>query len=385
MRRFRYVLGLLATLLISPIAQAQILSITIAPPELPVYEQPPLPAPGYIWTPGYWAYGPDGYYWVPGTWVEPPVAGLLWTPGYWGWRDGVYTWNAGYWGPRVGFYGGVNYGFGYGGVGYEGGHWDNGVFAYNRTVNNFGSVNVTNVYEKTVINNNITRVSFNGGNGGLTVQPTPQEQAAAQDRHIAPAPAQLQQQHLASTNRALLASENHGRPAIAATAKPGEFSGKGVVAAREAKPGPAPLPQPVAAAAPKGPANNTLTNRSLENKPLTANPPANKPLANNPSAANSTVESRPVDNKGSAGPEHTATTNGALPKPAGAAVRPDGKPLNAAARPANVEAKPAATATAPKPPQHPGAAPPRQVAAAPHPAPHPPAAKPKTAPHNEAH
>ena len=26
--------------------------------------------------------------------------------------------NAGYWGPHVGFYGGINYGYGYGGVGY---------------------------------------------------------------------------------------------------------------------------------------------------------------------------------------------------------------------------------------------------------------------------
>ena len=67
MRRFRFMIGLLAALVIPSVAQAQIISITIAPPELPVYEQPPLPAPGYIWTPGYWAYGPDGYYWVPGT------------------------------------------------------------------------------------------------------------------------------------------------------------------------------------------------------------------------------------------------------------------------------------------------------------------------------
>ena len=101
-------------------------------------QQPEIPAPGYIWTPGYWAYGPDGYFWVPGTWVEPPSVGLLWTPGYWGWHDGSYGWNAGYWGPHIGFYGGVNYGYGYGGVGYEGGRWNNGVFAYNRTVNNFG-------------------------------------------------------------------------------------------------------------------------------------------------------------------------------------------------------------------------------------------------------
>jgi hypothetical protein len=58
------------------------------PPELPVYDQPPMPSPGYIWTPGYWGGGPLSYYWVPGTWVEPPSAGLLWTPGYWGWHKG---------------------------------------------------------------------------------------------------------------------------------------------------------------------------------------------------------------------------------------------------------------------------------------------------------
>jgi hypothetical protein len=57
-----------------------------------------------------------------------------------GWRDGIYAWNAGYWGPHISFYGGANYGFGYGGIGYEGGRWDNGAFAYNRTVNNFGGV-----------------------------------------------------------------------------------------------------------------------------------------------------------------------------------------------------------------------------------------------------
>ena len=62
------------------------ISVNFAPPELPVYVQPEIPAPGYIWTPGYWAWSPAGYYWVPGTWVLPPAVGLLWTPGYWGWR-----------------------------------------------------------------------------------------------------------------------------------------------------------------------------------------------------------------------------------------------------------------------------------------------------------
>src|SRR5277367_3705680 len=67
------------------------------PPPLPVYEQPVIPADGYLWTPGYWSWGDDGYYWVPGTWVEPPEVGLLWTPGYWGWNGGRYLFNAGYW------------------------------------------------------------------------------------------------------------------------------------------------------------------------------------------------------------------------------------------------------------------------------------------------
>src|SRR5215510_7609695 len=72
------------------------ISVNIGPPALPVYEQPPCPADGYIWTPGYWAWGPDGYYWVPGTWVPAPAPGLLWTPGYWAWRDdGVYVWHSG--------------------------------------------------------------------------------------------------------------------------------------------------------------------------------------------------------------------------------------------------------------------------------------------------
>jgi hypothetical protein len=76
-----------------PVAQAHagvFVSINTAPPALPVYEQPPLPAPGFIWTPGYWSYGDAGYFWVPGVWVQPPTVGLLWTPGYWGFAGGVY-------------------------------------------------------------------------------------------------------------------------------------------------------------------------------------------------------------------------------------------------------------------------------------------------------
>lgn len=214
-------------------------SVTLAPPVLPVYVQPPLPAPGYIWTPGYWAWDDDvgDYYWVPGTWVLPPSVGLLWTPGYWGWSEGIYLWHGGYWGPHIGFYGGVNYGFGYGGVGYEGGYWRGGAFFYNRSVCNVGSVNVTNVYNRTVINNvNITRVSYNGGHGGVEARPTPHELAAEHDRHVAFTPTQSEHQRMAAGNRELHAAVNHGAPPIAATARPAQFSGKGVVSARAGGP-----------------------------------------------------------------------------------------------------------------------------------------------------
>ena len=145
---------IIVPMLTLPVAQAQIgvgVSIRIAPPALPVYEQPPLPAPGFLWTPGYWSYGEAGYFWVPGVWVHPPRVGVLWTPGYWGYEGGVYGWHGGYWGPHIGFYGGVNYGFGYGGIGFAGGEWRGGAFAYNSAVANFGSVHVTNVYELSLI------------------------------------------------------------------------------------------------------------------------------------------------------------------------------------------------------------------------------------------
>jgi hypothetical protein len=256
----RYIAALLvgAALVLSPLASfAEIgVSITIAPPPLPVYEQPPVPGDGYLWTPGYWSYGPDGYFWVPGTWVMAPEAGLLWTPGYWGWSDGFYAWNAGYWGSEIGFYGGVNYGFGYTGRGYEGGYWRDRQFYYNRSVNNVNVTNIHNVYQKTVVNNvTVNNVSYNGGNGGVTARPTAAEQAAGRQPHRAPTSEQLQHRETAGSNRALLASVNGGKPAIAATPKPGEFAGRGVVAAsRTGAPGGAPVTRdfspPRAAAAP---------------------------------------------------------------------------------------------------------------------------------------
>jgi len=228
LRTVRFLLAavlIAAPMLILPVAQAQIavgISINVAPPVLPVYEQPPLPAPGYMWTPGYWSYGEAGYFWVPGVWVQPPAAGLLWTPGYWGYEGGVYGWHAGYWGPHIGFYGGVNYGFGYGGVGFVGGEWRGGVFAYNSAVANFGTVHVTNVYENRVIVEqntivNVNHVSFNGG-GGIAVRPTAVEIQAGGERHFEATATQTQHVSFAAQDRGQLASVNGGRPTTVASA-----------------------------------------------------------------------------------------------------------------------------------------------------------------------
>lgn len=231
----------LLMMLLPALSPAQInVSVSIAPPELPVYDQPPIPGDGYIWTPGYWAWGDDiqDYYWVPGTWVEAPQPDYLWTPGYWAADGGAFMWHEGYWGPQVGFYGGVNYGYGYGGRGYEGGYWRGGHLFYNRAVVNIGSTHISNVYDKRVVNNVSTRVSFNGGNGGVRAQPTAGEAAAARDRHIEATAAQREHLQKARGNPELRAASNHGRPPVAATPRAGNFSNP--VPARNA---PAPSPR----------------------------------------------------------------------------------------------------------------------------------------------
>jgi len=122
---------------------------TEPPPPLPDYDQPPCPEDGYLWTPGYWAWGGGGYYWVPGTWVQPPRVGVLWTPVTGAFLAGLpisrrllgaarrilrrrqlWIWIHG--------------------VGFVGGRWDGNRYAYNRTVNNVNVTNVHNTYNETV-------------------------------------------------------------------------------------------------------------------------------------------------------------------------------------------------------------------------------------------
>jgi hypothetical protein len=281
-------------------SQAQVavgISVRIGPPVLPVYAQPFCPGPSYIWVPGYWAYGPDGYFWVPGTWVFPPEVGLLWTPGYWAFEDGFYVWSPGYWGPEVGFYGGINYGFGYTGVGFFGGYWRGGNYYYNRSVTNVDVTVVHNTYNTTVINNNVSRVSFNG-RGGITASPTSREMAAARQHHIAMTSEQTQHLQAAGSTRTLLASVNHGRPDVAATPRPGEFHGRGAMETGKHGNPNRPVENPREASRPGRPPENN--GRSIESRPL-ENPREINRQGKPPENRRRTLEDRPPTSRPSNG------------------------------------------------------------------------------------
>jgi WXXGXW repeat (2 copies) len=280
-RFIRTLLYALVMLSVSSVSFAQIgISISFAPPELPVYEQPLCPGDGYLWTPGYWAYANDfdDYYWVPGTWVMAPEVGLLWTPAYWGWGGNGYIFYDGYWGPQVGFYGGISYGYGYFGEGYQGGRWDNGQFFYNRSVNNVNVTNIHNVYNTTVINSTtVNRVSYNGGNGGISARPRPEDEAAAREKHIPPVAIQTQHAQAARTNPEQRASVNHGKPAVAATPKPGALSDRAVVPAKAVE---APYNPPVNHAAVQPSANTPAAHP--ENNVARPTQPNKQPEATRP-------------------------------------------------------------------------------------------------------
>lgn len=229
MRLFRSARWLLLALLIS-LAPASsfagiFVSVSFGPPVLPVYVQPPCPAPDLIWTPGYWAYGEMGYYWVPGAWVPAPFVGGLWTPGYWGWRNGLYVYNAGYWGYHVGYYGGVNYGGGYLGIGFAGGEWRGGHMAYNTAVINVNTTVVhTTFVDRTVIVShtvdNPRHVAYAGGPGGIQHTATPEEQVAAHETHTPPTSFQSKHETSAAQDKTSWAKNNGGHPTNVAVAKP---------------------------------------------------------------------------------------------------------------------------------------------------------------------
>ena len=364
------VLAATVPMIVAPaIAQAQVsfdISVGFAPPPLPIYDQPPIPGPDYIWTPGYWAWDPDvyDYYWVPGTWTEAPQPGLLWTPPWWGFENGAYGFHEGYWGPQVGYYGGVDYGFGYDGDAYQGGYWRNNHFFYNSSVNNVRNAHLAYVYQKPVVMNCRATASFNGP-GGVTARPTAAQLAAARAPHIAPTTLQTHNVKAAAATPTLRASANHGAPPVAATAKPGAFSGPGVVKTAHAggayKPPPAAIQRQLQAkAAHGGPAAPTTA--SVGPKPASPGPkPASAAVAahgaavttHGPTSTLVPTTHAPVSGAAAAGGpaggastavhEHKAPithTSGGPPKEATGAVHTTGGPPKAATATTHTFAEP---------------------------------------------
>ncbi len=332
-----------AGLLLAPaVSKAGVfIGISVAPPVLPVYVQPPCPAEGYIWTPGFWQWDPEvaDYYWIPGTWVLAPQPGYLWTPGYWAFNDGFYGWRQGYWGPHVGFYGGVNYGFGYFGSGFEGGRWDHDRFFYNTA---YSRVNVTNIHNTyinnvTVVNNHNTfnRISYNGGNG-IQAQPGRTETVAMREQHLQPTAMQQTHFAVARQDRSQFQAANHGAPPAAALMRPaasvtgfhqnavaarpfsGAASAVGNTALRPAAPAPAMNANPRGPATPGSFGNAVPPSRAL--------PPQNQQI-NNAHAQPLAPVNRPTPIQNNpAAPQNRSFANGGgygnARQPAPGAVRP---------------------------------------------------------------
>lgn len=222
------------------------------------------------------------------------------------WNNGVYAWNEGYWGPQIGFYGGINYGFGYTGVGYEGGYWRGRDFYYNRSVNNVNVTNIRNVYNKTVVENNRTRVSYSGGTGGVHAQPTAQQLQARNERHIQSTPTQQQHVQQAARDRQLLARNNNGKPPIAATARPADFKSA------------------IPAKAPGGRVNRAA---------LTANAKIAAPKANAASAPRPSRAGTPTARGGANAPKPPTVTARTRTNSSGTTARNVPKPPNASSAP----------------------------------------------------
>lgn len=233
LRKSRWLLlALLLSLVPASSFAGVLISVSVGPPVLPVYEQPPCPEPGWMWTPGYWAYGDDGYYWVPGSWVPAPYEGALWTPPYWGWSGGLYVFHPGYWGRHVGYYGGINYGFGYMGIGFVGGRWHGRDFEYNTAVMRVNNVHIHNTYiDRRVVEHNTIvnerHVGYSGGPGGIRHDPGREERMAMNEHHMGASQVQMQHMQAARSDRTFYAKNNGGRPQNVVAERPMGYGNHG--------------------------------------------------------------------------------------------------------------------------------------------------------------
>jgi hypothetical protein len=332
MKKIAAIILFMSAVLFGKTMHAQVsLQIDIAPPPIPVYEQPYCPIDGYLWTPGYWAYGSDGYYWVPGAWMQPAQVGFLWTPGYWSYTDGYYGWNTGYWGEHVGFYGGVCYGYGYGGEGYGGGRWEGGSFRYNTAVSRVNVTNIHNTYEdRTVITTNANRTSFNG-RGGITKEPSENEKVAMKENHIRPTSVQQSHEQTAAKDKNQLASVNKGHPAKAAVSaikEPGQQNHAATnTPAKQAKNESRPVKQQNNPQQASKPQQHTSPQQAARPQARTNTQPSARPQQNNyQQAARTQAHNNPPQQAERSQPQNN-------PQPTARQEQPHNNPPQQAARP----------------------------------------------------
>ena len=85
---------------------------------------------------------------------------------------------------------------------------------------------IHNVYDRRVVERSVSRVSYNGGRGGINARPTGREETAMRERRFGATSGQAHQESLARSDRRQWASENHGRPGVTASQRAGEFGSR---------------------------------------------------------------------------------------------------------------------------------------------------------------
>jgi hypothetical protein len=263
------------------------------------------------------------------------------------------------------------------GIGFAGGSWNGGVFAYNTAVVNVNRTVVTNVYVNTTIVRqttiiNTTNVSYNGGPNGVQHQPAPEEQIAAHEQHTPPTTFQQQHVNSAATDKTNLASNNGGHPTNLAVTKP--LAAETHAPPQGFKP---PPPRPITELAEvQAPPATVAAAQTATTKTATVAKPVTPPPAKNaitPSANSAVTHPITPATNPPAKPATAAPANSAAPPPVRPLTPPPAKPETMA--PAHTAPAPPVK-PAPPSPAKPATAPPEKSGTKPPP-------KPKTPPKSE--
>ena len=191
---------------------------TSRPHRCPSMSSPRPPRPTISGPPATGTGVPAGYYWI----LAPGVRSLLrrpLDPRLLGLCHNRLGFHRGFWGPHIGFYGGINYGFGYTGVGYHGGYWRGNNFYYNRSVNRVN----TNITTSTTAPSSSTTSTASPTTAAEAASPTDHGQPRSKPcaaREPRPCPLRSSTSAKQHKNRQQFYNVNRGRPAMVAAPRP---------------------------------------------------------------------------------------------------------------------------------------------------------------------